>query len=295
MGKAHGGEALTFVDGQWQAGNPKILTARSHAVWLSSVVFDGARAFGGVAPDLDRHCARAVASARILGLKPTMTGAEIESLAWDGIRRFPADAELYICPMFFAEEGFVVPDADSTRFVLSIYESPLPSPTGFSACRSSYRRPAKDMAPTEAKASCLYPNVARIGREAKDRGFDTAVVHDPNGNVAEFAYSNLFMVKDGVVHTPAANGTFLNGITRQRVIGLLREAGFEVVERAIDFVELLTANEVFATGNYAKVQPCVRIEDVELRPGPLYAKARELYFEFARSSRTPIREPVAPQ
>jgi branched-chain amino acid aminotransferase len=279
MGKAHGGEALTFVDGQWQAGNPKILTARSHAVWLSSVVFDGARAFGGVAPDLDRHCARAVASARILGLKPTMTGA----------------AELYICPMFFAEEGFVVPDADSTRFVLSIYESPLPSPTGFSACRSSYRRPAKDMAPTEAKASCLYPNVARIGREAKDRGFDTAVVHDPNGNVAEFAYSNLFMVKDGVVHTPAANGTFLNGITRQRVIGLLREAGFEVVERAIDFVELLTANEVFATGNYAKVQPCVRIEDVELRPGPLYAKARELYFEFARSSRTPIREPVAPQ
>jgi len=283
MGKGHGGEALTFVDGQWQTGNPKILTARSHAVWLSSVVFDGARAFGGVAPDLDRHCARVVTSAHVLGLKPTMTGPEIEELAWDGIRRFPADAELYICPMFYAEEGFVVPDADSTRFVLSIYESPLPDPTGFSACRSSYRRPAKDMAPTQAKASCLYPNIARIGREAADRGFDTAVVHDPSGNVAEFAYTNLFMVKDGVVHTPAVNGTFLNGVTRQRVIGLLRETGIEVVERAIDFVELLTADEIFATGNYAKVQPCVRIEDVELRPGPMYAKARELYFEFAHA------------
>jgi len=283
MGKGHGGEALTFVDGRWEAGNPKILTARSHAVWLSSVVFDGARAFGGVAPDLDRHCARVVISAHVLGLKPTMTGPEIEALAWDGIRRFPADAELYICPMFYAEEGFVVPDADSTRFVLSIYESPLPDPTGFSACRSSYRRPAKDMAPTQAKASCLYPNIARIGREATERGFDTAVVHDPSGNVAEFAYTNLFMVKNEVVHTPAVNGTFLNGVTRQRVIGLLRETGIEVVERAIDFVELLTADEIFATGNYAKVQPCVRIEDVELRPGPMYAKARELYFEFAHT------------
>jgi len=78
MGKAHGGEALTFVDGEWQTGNPKILTARSHAVWLSSVVFDGARAFGGCAPDLDRHFARVVASARVLGLEPTMTGPEIE-------------------------------------------------------------------------------------------------------------------------------------------------------------------------------------------------------------------------
>ena len=292
MGKAGGGEGLTFVNGQWQAGNPKILSARSHAVWLSSVVFDGARAFGGVAPDLERHCARAVTSAHILGLKPTITGVEIEKLAWHGIRQFSTDAELYICPMFFAEEGFVVPDADSTRFVLSIYDSPLPSPTGFSACRSSYRRPAKDMAPTEAKASCLYPNIARIGREAQERGFDTAVVQDPNGNVAEFAYTNLFMVKDEVVHTPAPNGTFLNGITRQRVIGLLRETGIEVVERAIDFVELLSANEVFATGNYAKVQPCVRIEAIELHPGSIYAKARELYFEFAQSSRTHDRKPA---
>jgi branched-chain amino acid aminotransferase len=291
MGKVEGDEGVTFVDGQWQTGNPRILSARSHAVWLSSVVFDGARAFGGVAPDLERHCARVVTSALVLGLKPTITGAEIEELVWHGIRRFPADAELYICPMFFAEEGFVVPDAESTRFALSIYNSPLPSPTGFTACRSSYRRPAKDMAPTEAKASCLYPNIARIGREAQDKGFDTAVVQDPNGNVAEFAYTNLFVVKDGVVHTPAPNGTFLNGITRQRIIKLLRETGVEIVERAIDFAELLSADEVFATGNYAKVQPCIRIEDRDFRQGALYAKARELYFEFARSTRIPDNKP----
>jgi branched-chain amino acid aminotransferase len=285
MGKANekAGKALAFVDGAWREGNPRILGPQDHAVWLSSVVFDGARAFGGVAPDLDLHCARTVTSAKMIGLEPPMTGAEITRLAWDGIGRFPSGSELYICPMFYAEHGFVVPDPASTRFVMTVYEAPLPEPTGFTACLSSFRRPAKDMAPTEAKASCLYPNVARVGREAAQKGCDTAVVRDPNGNVAEFAYTNLFFAKDGVVHTPAPNGTFLNGITRQRVVALLREAGVEVVERAIDFAELLDADEIFSSGNYAKVQPCVRLEDRAFRPGPVYARARELYFEFARS------------
>lgn len=285
MGKTHGSSTKrTYLDGRWQEGSPNILGAHSHAVWLASVVFDGARAFAGVAPDLDRHCARVVASAQALGLEPSITAAEIENAAREGIDLFPPESELYICPMFYAEEGFVVPDPASTRFVLSVYESPLPEPSGFSACLSSYRRPARDMAPTEAKASCLYPNVARVGREAKAKGFDTAVVRDPCNNVAEFAYTNLFFVKDKTVCTPAANGTFLNGITRQRVIALLREAGVDVAERAVDFAEVLEADEIFATGNYAKVQPCTRIEDRPLQPGPFYRHARELYFGWARSA-----------
>lgn len=285
-GKAHDAEArniATFAEGRWHAGSPNILGAHNHAVWLASVVFDGARSFSGVAPDLDRHCARLVESAHILGLQPMLTAAEIRALAREGIERFPATAELYICPMFYAADGFVVPDPASTRFVLSVYESALPAPTGFSACLSKFRRPARDMAPTEAKASCLYPNVARVGREAKAKGFDTAVVLDPCDNVAEFAFTNLFLCKDGIVHTPAANGTFLNGITRQRIIGLLRSEGIEVIERAIDFREVLAADEIFASGNYAKIQPCIRIEDRALEPGPIYHQARRLYFDWARA------------
>lgn len=282
MAKAKVDRARTYVDGRWQDGRPLVLGPHSHAVWLSSVVFDGARAFQGVAPDLDRHCARVVASARILGLAPKLDGPEISSLAWRGIRQFPEGAELYICPMFYAEDGFILPDPDSTRFVLTVYESTLPAGDGFSACLSSYRRPAPDMAPTAAKASCLYPNVARSVAEADGKGFDTAVVLDPDGNVAEFAYANLFMVREGVVHTPAPNGTFLDGITRQRVIALLREAGLTVRERTIAFEDLLDADELFGTGNYYKVAPCVRLEDRNLAAGPVYRRARELYFAFAR-------------
>ncbi len=287
MSKAIGRRAWTWVDGDWIEGSPNILNPRSHAVWLSSVVFDGARAFDGQAPDLDRHCARVLASAELTGLSPAIDAAAIERLAWDGIDRFPRGMPLYICPMVWAEDGFITPDPETTRFVLSLAESALPQPSGFSACFSSFRRPARDMAPTEAKASCLYPNVARAIREAGQKGFDTAIMRDPSGNVAEFAYMNLFLAQGGAVHTPAPNGTFLNGITRQRVITLLRAAGIEVIERAIDAKEVQDADEVFATGNYSKVQPCTRIERRDLPPGRFYKKARDLYFEYARTCTRP--------
>ena len=178
--------ALTWIDGKWHEGNPKLIGPMTHAMWQASLVFDGARAFEGVAPDLDRHALRVVASAKSMGLEPMLTAGEIEELARDGLRRFPLEAELYIRPMFWAEDGFIVPLPDTTRFALSIYDAPMPKPTGFSVCLSSYRRPAPDQAPTDAKAACLYPNSARALAEALRRGFDNALVLDPSGKVAEF-------------------------------------------------------------------------------------------------------------
>lgn len=277
-------KAITWLDGRWHAGNPMAMGPMTHGVWLGSIVFDGARSVRGLVPDLDRHMARACVSARLLGLEPMLTPGEICELALDGVRRFDARAELYICPMFWADEGFAIPDPASTRFALSLYEAPLPENPGFTACLSSFRRPARDAAPTDAKASCLYPNVTRVVREANQKGFDTAAVLDPCGNLAEFAYTNLFLVKDGRAHTPAINGTFLNGITRQRVIQLLQDAGVAVVERAILPQELTSADEVFATGNYAKVQPCLGFEDRQLPPGPICQLAQKLYWDFAKAS-----------
>jgi branched-chain amino acid aminotransferase len=106
---------------------------------------------------------------------------------------------------------------------------------------------------------------------------------DPIGNVAEFATANLFIAKDGIVHTPVPNGTFLNGITRQRVIKLLRQVGTQVEERTLTFAEVLAADEVFSTGNYGKVLPTTRIEQRDLQPGPVAAKARAFYWEFAHA------------
>lgn len=278
-----GKQAWSYVDGQWLEGNPPIMGPLTQAAWLSAVIFDGARAFQRKVPDLDRHCERAVRSAITFGLKPTKTAKEIEKLAREAVAKFPPDAELYIRPMFFAEHGGVEPDPDSTRFVLTVYDAPLPKDVPFSTCFSRFRRATPETAPTDAKASCLYPNSARALKEARDRGFENAIMLDVMGNVAEFAGSNIFIVKDGVAVTPVPNGCFLAGITRRRVIKLLHEAGIEAEERRVTPDDVLSADEVFSVGNFAKVLACNKVEDRNLQPGPVYRKARELYFKFAET------------
>jgi branched-chain amino acid aminotransferase len=259
---------------------------RTHAAWLCSVVFDGARAFEGVTPDLDLHCARVNDSARKLFLKPTVSTEEWVRLAREGIQRFDKDAALYIRPMYWAErEGPWVQahDPESTQSCLSIYEAPMRVPKGFSITLSPYRRPTLESMPVDAKAGCLYPNNSRSLFEAHARGFDNAIVCDMLGNVAELATSNIFMAKDGVVFTPIPNGTFLAGITRQRVLGLLRKNGVNVVEGTLAYQDFEKADEIFATGNYSKVVPVTRVGDRVLPFGPIYTKARELYWAFAHS------------
>jgi branched-chain amino acid aminotransferase len=273
--------AVHFIDGAWVEGNPPLLGPLTHAAWMASTVFDGARAFEGVTPDLDRHCQRLVDSARAMDLQPVLSAGEMLELAKDGVAKFAKGAALYIRPMLWAETGFVAPDPESTRFCMTVFAAPLPEPTGFSVCLSQFRRPLPSMAPTNAKASCLYPNAGRALREAQRKGFGNAVVLDGLGNVAELATANIWMAKDGAAHTPIANGTFLNGVTRQRTIALLERAGVRVYERTITYDELRDADEIFSTGNYGKVMPVTRIEDRDLQPGPIYARARALYWAWA--------------
>jgi len=278
----------TYFEGEWLSGNVPVMGVRSHSTWLCSVVFDGARAFEGVTPDLELHCARVNDSAEKLFLKPMVSVDEWVRLAKEGIARFDKDEALYIRPMYWAERGgpwIQEPDPESTKWCLSIFEAPMRKPTGFSITLSRFRRPTIESMPVNAKAGCLYPNNARAIFEARSRGFDNAVMCDLLGNVAELATSNIFMVKEGIAYTPALNGTFLAGITRQRVISLLRGDGATVVEKTLSYSDFLSADEIFATGNYSKVVPVTRIEDRPLPIGPMYTRARELYWAFAHSKR----------
>ncbi len=274
-------EAWHYIDGEWLSGNPPVMGALSHGAWMASTVFDGARAFEGVTPDLDLHCQRLVESARAMGLAPAHSGPQIEEILRDGVAKFGAGCELYIRPMYWAETGFVAPDPESTRYCYTLFSAPLPEPGACAITLSPYRRPTFAQAPTNAKAACLYPNSGRSLQDARARGFDNAVVLDALGNVAELATANLWLAKDGAAHTPAPNGTFLNGITRQRIAQLLRDAGIAVHERALAYQDFLEADEIFSTGNYGKVMPVTRIEARDLQPGPIYSKARELYWDWS--------------
>jgi len=279
-------KTVTFFEDAWHEGNVPIMGPRTHAAWLGTSVFDGARAFEGVTPDLDLHCARINKSAGAMCLKAVVPAETWVGLVQDGLNRFDRDAELYIRPMYWAEEGApggVRPDPESTRWCLTLYVAPFPQPSGTAITLSPFRRPTRECAPVEAKTGCLYPNNARALIEARARGFDNCLLCDLLGNVAELGTANIFMAKDGVVFTPEANGTYLAGITRMRVIGLLRDAGVTVVEKTLRYSDFQSADEIFSSGNYTKVSPITRIDDRNLQPGPFYGKARALYWEFAHA------------
>src|ERR1700729_68860 len=215
-------ETWTYFEGAWHQGNVPIMGPRTHAAWLASTAFDGARAG-------------------------------------------------------------VLFDAETANWCLCIYVAPMPQPTGTAITLSPFRRPTAESAPVHAKAACLYPNNSRALIEAQARGFGNCLLLDALGNVAEFGNSNVFMAKDGVVYTPAPNGTFLNGITRQRVINLLRGDGVTIVETTLSYADFLDADEIFSSGNFAKVAPVIRIDDRSLQPGPFYRRARKLYWDFAHA------------
>ena len=276
----------TFFEGDWHEGNRPIVGPRTHAMWLGSMVFDGARAFEGVTPDLDLHCARVNRSAESFRLQPVVSVDTWMGLTRDGLKRFAKDAALYIRPMYWAESGppgGIRHDPASTRWCLCIYEAALPNPKGSAITLSEFRRPTAECAPVDAKAGCLYPNNTRALFEAQARGFDNCILCDMLGNVAELATSNIFIVKDGAVYTPTPNGTFLNGITRQRIIKLLRDEGVSVVEKTMAYAEFQAADEIFSSGNFSKLSPVTRIDDRQLQPGSYYRRARDLYWAFAHS------------
>ena len=277
----------TFVDGEWLEGNPKLIGPTSHAMWLGSTVFDGARWFDGIAPDIDLHCQRVNRSATNMGMRPTMKAEEIEALAWEGVKKFDGKTAIYIKPMYWIEHGaafsVVAPDAASTRFALCMFEAAMHTAQPSSLTVSPFRRPSPEVAMTAAKTGSLYPNSGRMIIEARNRGFDNALALDMNGNVAETASSNIFLVKDGVVMTPMPNGTFLAGITRARVIGLLRRTGMDVREATLTVKDFAEADEIFTSGNYSKIVPVTKFEDRSLQEGPVARKALEVYMDWARS------------
>lgn len=271
---------ITWSNGQWNSTSAPLIGATDHAFWMATTVFDGARSIQGHTPDLDLHCERLNRSAVTLGMEPVITPQQTVDLVREGLKKLSHTQDYYIKLLYFAPGGFIQPDPATTQLAIHIFESPMPDDSGFSATFSEFLRPDPAMAPTDAKASCLYPNTQRILRDSSARGFDNAIVLDSKGKVAEFAVANLWIVRDGVVLTPELNGTFLNGITRQRVMQLLRDDGLEVREASLTPQDVLDADEVFSTGNYGKVLHCNRIDDRHYTRGPIETRAHELYMAY---------------
>ena len=282
---ATGNNIRTYFNGTWHKGNVPIINAADHGAWLGSNVFDGARYFNGVAPDLLAHCQRVNNSAKALMLKPSVEANDMVEIIWEGLKQYEADAAVYIRPMYWAIDGdltAIVPNQESVGFAICLEQIPLaPESKTVSLTKTKFRRPVLEDAVVNAKAGCLYPNNARMLVEARSKGFSNALVTDAMGNVAETATANIFMVKDGEVFTPIPNGTFLSGITRARHISNLNAADVKVHETVLTYTDFETADEIFMSGNMNKVTAVTAFEDFRFQIGPITKKVRELYWDWA--------------
>lgn len=286
---ATGTNIRTYFEGAWHDSDVPVMRAADHGSWLGTTVFDGARFAHGVTPDLDLHCARINRSAEALMITPTVSTEDMIEITREGLKGFANDAAVYIRPMYWAVHGdqtAIVPSPDATGFAICLEQIPLPPRTASTTLGlTRFRRPTLDSAVVNAKAGCLYPNNARMLAEVRARGFGNPLAADAMGNVAETASSNVFMVKDGEVFTPIANGTFLAGITRARHISNLRSDGVKVHETVLTFDDFHAADEVFLSGNMSKLMPVTAFESTRYQTGSVTRRVHEMYWDWATSRR----------
>lgn len=284
---ASGTNIRTYFEGTWHDGDVAVMRAGDHGMWLGTNVFDGARLAQGVMPDLLAHCERLNASARAYMIEPTMTPDAMAEIIREGVAAYPKDAAVYIRPMYWGIDGapsVVLTKPGRTGFSICLEEVPLlPAETTIGLGYTRFRRPTIETALVNAKAGALYPNNQRMLAEVNARGFQNALVADAAGNVAETASTNVFMVRDGEILTPVPNGTFLAGLTRARHIDLARAAGETVTETVLTFEDFQSADEVFVTGNMHKITAVTAIEDQSYQAGPVTARVRERYWDWALS------------
>ena len=286
---ATGTNIRTYYQGRWTDKDVAIMRAGDHGAWLGSTVFDGARYFDGVIPDLRAHCDRVNNSARAMMITPTVSTDDMVSIIWEGLRLFPSNSAIYIRPMYWALDGgdlAIIPKENSTGFAICLEDIPMADQSSHATLTTtSFRRPVLEDNVVNAKAGCLYPNNARMLAEARNKGFSNALVCDVMGNVAETATANIFLVKDGEVSTPIPNGTFLAGITRDRHILNLKKSGIPICERVLTLSEFREADEVFMSGNMMKVTAVSSFQDKNYRIGSITKKVREMYWDWALSEK----------
>jgi branched-chain amino acid aminotransferase len=245
-------------------------------------VFEGERAYGGVIFRGTEHSERLKRSAECLDFEIPYSVAEIDA-AKQRVLEENGQTEAYVRPVAWRGSEMMGVSAQHNRIHLAIatwewpsYFDPAQRLKGIRLDLADYRRPDPATAPTKAKAAGLYMICTISKHKAERKGYADALMLDWQGRVAECTGANIFFVKDGKIHTPIAD-CFLDGITRQTVIALARQRGFDVVERRVMPDELESFSECFITGTAAEVTAVSEIAEWSFNPGGITKQLMDDY------------------
>ncbi|WP_022694755.1 branched-chain amino acid aminotransferase [Ponticaulis koreensis] len=265
-------DGYIWMDGEfvpWRDTKVHLLT---HALHYASSVFEGERAYNGVIFKSRLHSERLHNSAKIMGFEIPYTVDQIEDAKKEALARSGLESA-YIRAIAWRGSEMMGVSAQQNTIHLAIAvwhwgDYFADKMKGIRLTHAQWRRPAPDTAPCHAKAAGLYMICTLSKHAAEKDGYADALMLDYRGQVAEATGANIFFVRDGAIHTPTPD-CFLNGLTRQTVIGLAKERQIEVIERAIMPDELSTFSECFITGSAAEVTPVSEIGEHIYKPSDI--------------------------
>lgn len=277
-----------WMDGKlvdWRDANVHILT---HAMHYASSVFEGERCYEGKIFLSEKHSERLHASAKHLGFEIPYSVAQIEAA-----KRAALDAngltDAYVRPVAWRGSGTdmgVAAAANPVHLAIAVWEWGAyygdAKTKGAKLDIAKWKRPSPECAPSQAKAAGLYMIATLSKHAAEAKGCSDALMFDYRGYVAEATGANMFFVKDGEVHTPTPDA-FLNGLTRQTVIGMLEKKGINVIERHIMPEELESFEQCWLTGSAAEVTPVGQIGDYNFEVGALAIEMAAEYEKLVRA------------
>ncbi len=280
-------DGTIWFDGHLVPWRDAKLHVLSHGLHYASCVFEGERVYAGTIFKVSEHSERLAASARILDFEIPWSVAEVDK-ACNEVVVANNISDGYVRPIAWRGSEMMGVSAQSSKIHLAIAAWPWPSYfspearlKGIRMCWAKYARPSPHTAPTGSKAAGLYM-ICTISKHAAERaGYADALMLDWRGQIAEATGANIFLVRNGELHTPTPD-CFLNGITRRTVIALAEEHQIKVVERAIMPSELSTTQEVFICGTAAEVTPVAEIGEYQFKVGPVTRTLMENYDKLVR-------------
>jgi branched-chain amino acid aminotransferase len=285
-------DGYIWMDGKmlpWREAKVHYLT---HALHYGTQVFEGERAYGGQIFKSTLHSERLIKSAGIIRMDMHYTAKEIDDIKREVLEANKLENAYVRAAAWRGAEQMGI-DVTGTRTHMAVaawewgsYFDAKARETGISLKSTHWRKPAPDMAPTEAKTASLYNLSCIVKHEVKSQGYTDALMLDFEGYIAESTGANFFALRDGVLHTPIAD-RFLNGLTRQTVIQLAKDLGIPVEERRIRPEELESFDEVFLTGSAAELTAVGQIDERMYQVGPLTRKLRDAYSDLVNGRAAP--------
>ncbi|HEY1609774.1 MAG TPA: branched-chain amino acid aminotransferase [Paraburkholderia sp.] len=280
-------EGHIWLDGEfveWKSARIHVLT---HGLHYASCVYEGERAYDGHVFRLRDHTDRLFRSAQMLDFSLPFTKQEIEA-ATVRLIELNGIVDVYVRPVAWRGSEQISTSASASRIHAALacwswpsYFDPEAKRRGIALETATWRRPPPSASPYAAKASSHYMIATLSKHHAEANGFDDALMLDWRGHVAEATSANIFFVRGAVLHTPVPD-CFLDGITRQTVIGLARQRGLMVIERTIFPEEIGTFSECFITGTAAEVCPVSRIDAQTYTPSSLTFDLMDAYAKLVR-------------